>query len=379
MKKLFSISILALTLFICSGTAYAAAGDPCTLNSDCSADAPNCNFTTFKCQAAATSGTTSAAPDTTGVNNTNNNTSTGFVPLVPIPGLTDNASSASSSVLATFLNNLYKYLIGIAAILAVIQIIRGGLEYATQDSVSKKDDGKHHIQQAILGLVLILSPVLIFSLINPSILHLGIDLPILNTAPGNWSSSGNGGGSQAQATDSATGCTVSGTYLQKASCSSSQAAQNWASSNCTTNPKALKGGVLPCQTQNSAGCTDTTFQAYCELSSGPYIFIDTAQSGFSFSGIVNAIVGYAHYEPVAKSNSDPNNGADVLNFASACSADGGSVCVSDSVLSTTCSYTSSQSTSQSNSCYSKTLMCEQASTVGSVTNCSSNPRFTVIQ
>ncbi len=74
------------------------------------------------------------------------------------------------------------YIIGLAAVLAVIMIIWGGLEYSTQDSVSKKGAGKERIQQAILGLVLVLSPVLVFSIINPSILNLSISLPKLDTA-----------------------------------------------------------------------------------------------------------------------------------------------------------------------------------------------------
>src|SRR3990167_3584126 len=110
----------------------------------------------------------------------------GFTALAPIPGLTDISPTAvvNSDSLANFFNNLYKYVIGIAAILAVIMIIWGGLEYSTQDSVSKKSDGKERILQAIFGLVLVLSPVLIFSIINPSILNLSLNLPELDTATG---------------------------------------------------------------------------------------------------------------------------------------------------------------------------------------------------
>ena len=107
--------------------------------------------------------------------------STGFVPLAPIPGLTDVGSNITSSTLAGFLNNLYLYLIGAAATLAVIMIIWGGLEISTQDSISKQGAGRQKIQQAILGLVLVLSPVLVFSIINPSILNLSLALPALDT------------------------------------------------------------------------------------------------------------------------------------------------------------------------------------------------------
>lgn len=106
----------------------------------------------------------------------------GFVALTSIPGLTE-GGAANSDNLAEFFNNLYKYLIGLAAVLAVIEIIWGGLEYSTQDSVSKKSDGKNRIIQAIFGLVLVLSPVLVFSIINPNILNLSLNLPKLDTAP----------------------------------------------------------------------------------------------------------------------------------------------------------------------------------------------------
>lgn len=127
--------------------------------------------------------TTSTSTPTT-VNSGNSNSSTGFVPLAPIPGLDDNlGGSASASNLAGFLNNLYKYLIGLAAILAVIMIIWGGIEYATQDSISSKSNSRHRIEQALLGLVLVLAPALVFTIINPSILNLSLNLPVIQVAP----------------------------------------------------------------------------------------------------------------------------------------------------------------------------------------------------
>lgn len=108
---------------------------------------------------------------------------TGFVALAPIPGLTEGVT-ADQEGLANFFNNLYKYLIGLAAALAVIMIIWGGLQYATQDVPGAKNEGKERIQQAILGLILILAPVLVFSIINPAILNLSVNLPPLDTKSG---------------------------------------------------------------------------------------------------------------------------------------------------------------------------------------------------
>lgn len=103
----------------------------------------------------------------------------GFVALAPIPGLTE-GTVATSNNLPLFFNNLYKYLIGIAAVLAVIEITWGGLEISTQDSVSKQSSGRERISQAIFGLILVLSPALVFGIINPQILNLQLNLGQIN-------------------------------------------------------------------------------------------------------------------------------------------------------------------------------------------------------
>lgn len=105
----------------------------------------------------------------------------GFVPLAGIPELTT-GDVANSGNLALFFNNLYKYLIGLAATLAIIQIIWGGIAIATnRDDVSKIMDDKGKIYNAIFGLILVLSPALVFSIINPNILNLSLNLPPLGT------------------------------------------------------------------------------------------------------------------------------------------------------------------------------------------------------
>src|SRR3989344_3775296 len=111
----------------------------------------------------------------------------GFVPLAPITGLTDPGTATSiinENNFAFFFNNLYKFSIGLAAALAVIMIIWGGLEISTQDSITKQGAGRERITQAILGLILVLSPVLVFSIINPSILNLDIGIKKLDTVRG---------------------------------------------------------------------------------------------------------------------------------------------------------------------------------------------------
>lgn len=108
----------------------------------------------------------------------------GFCALAPIVGLTDQSMMngvIGNASFAAFFNNLYKFLVGIAVALAIIEIIWGGLEISTKDSVSSKSDGKQRIYNAIMGLLLILSPVIVFSIINPNILNLSIKMdPIVS-------------------------------------------------------------------------------------------------------------------------------------------------------------------------------------------------------
>ncbi len=95
----------------------------------------------------------------------------GFVPLTSIPGIAD---AGNASTLPSFLNNVYKLAIGVAAVLAVLQIVRAGIMYMGGDSVTEKKDAKNLITLSIGGLILVLSPVIVFSVINPKILNLEI-------------------------------------------------------------------------------------------------------------------------------------------------------------------------------------------------------------
>ena len=269
----------------------------------------------------------------------------GFVPLAGIPGLTLGVDTTSGG-LATFFNNLYKYLIGLAAALAVIMIIWGGLEYSTQDSISKKSDGKQRIYDAIFGLVLVLSPVLVFSIINPSILNLSLNLQKLDTKSG-WMD-GAGTAVDAATVATAAGCTVTGTLLRTAICPTQQAAQDFAAA-C---PSGL--GNVPFFT--------TGHKATCGTSdAGPFQFADTS------TGWLATITGYSKYEPLASS------GDAVLQFASACTADGGTTCMSS--IKTPCA--SVILSGGPVSCWNISLSCTDGKSGAG--GCSSNPQFTVIK
>jgi hypothetical protein len=293
----------------------------------------------------------------------------GFVPIANIPGLTDSTSvnSTLQNGFAGFLNNLYKYLIGIAAILAVIEIIWGGLEISTQDSVSKHSDGKERIQQAILGLILVLSPVLVFSIINPSILNLSLNLPKLSTpsaAPTTLPAN------QPPVTDQNSGCSVQGTagILQIATCPSLDAASTWAQSSCPNGNKSVD------QTTNSSNGVVSTIE-FC-ADAGKYVFIDTNSTiAINPSAIINEL------RPLVTSASRPTNGSDAMSFTGICSAAGYRTCVSDApslTSATDCNLTGANKNT-SWKCYNETVNCRSDSAAAFSAYCSSSPSWTPFQ
>ena len=61
-----------------------------------------------------------------------------------------------NSNLGAYLNLMIKIFIGICAVLAVIMIVMGGIEYMTSELISNKEEGKKRITGAIFGLILAL-------------------------------------------------------------------------------------------------------------------------------------------------------------------------------------------------------------------------------
>ncbi len=179
----------------------------------------------------------------------------GFVPLAPIPNLTQGIT-ADQEGLAHFLNNLYRYLVGFAAMLAVVMIIWGGLEYSTQDVPGAKQNGKNRIYGAILGLVLVLSPVLVFSIINPSILNLSINLDALDTVSGASGASGTNPSGTTDPTTVPGGTILLDTEFIKRGTFSTTAAANAFVAKCSAANLEVQQS---CQQDPTGQCLQTTY------------------------------------------------------------------------------------------------------------------------
>jgi hypothetical protein len=261
---------------------------------------------------------------------------TQFVPLAPITGLTDQTTAnsvISSQSFSVFFNNLYKYLLGLAAAAAVIMIIWQGVLIATnRDNASKITDGKGKIVQALYGLLLVLSPYLVFSIINPSILNLSIHMqPIQAPIPQD--------STQSTSTPqyNTKGCTPTGTLFLTAVCVTDADAQAFASG-CPSGDGRSSGINATCGTRTSQY----------------YAFKNTS-----------SIPGYVSYVAFPSTATDPNNGAEVNQFYTQCHSDGGEYCLGNTsyMRSVACSVFDS---TVSGTCWSMQLTCTSPSVFNSV-------------
>lgn len=104
------------------------------------------------------------------------NTDTNYVLLEPLGDL-QNFDANQSCPFVDYLNKLIKIFLGIAAVLAMIMIIVGGLEYMTSELPSAKGDGKSKLQNALLGLLLALAAYALLNTLNPKLLDLCPKIP----------------------------------------------------------------------------------------------------------------------------------------------------------------------------------------------------------
>jgi hypothetical protein len=129
-----------------------------------------------------------------------------FVPLTSLPGIGGLTGAPS---LPVFLNSLYRLIIGVAAAAAMIRFIMAGYIFMTSSgSVASNKKAREMIQNTVFGLVLVLSPYLVFSVINPQILKLDLNFGALkNTSTsGSATPSGDTGTGGGAASTGATGC-----------------------------------------------------------------------------------------------------------------------------------------------------------------------------
>lgn len=108
----------------------------------------------------------------------NQDTDTTYKPLAPLPGLGDTPyDTQTDCALGNYLNIIIKLILGISAVLAMVMITMGGIEYMTSELISSKEAGKETLKNAILGLLIALGAYLILNTINPQLLNICPKLP----------------------------------------------------------------------------------------------------------------------------------------------------------------------------------------------------------
>lgn len=107
------------------------------------------------------------------------NSDTIYIPLAPIPGLPGVIDTLPTNdnpcPFGNYVNILIKIILGIGAVLAMVMIVKGGIEYMTTELISSKEAGRETVTNAILGLIIALGSVLILNTVNPRLLNVCLD------------------------------------------------------------------------------------------------------------------------------------------------------------------------------------------------------------
>ncbi len=94
--------------------------------------------------------------------------------LAPLPngsgGPFNSFDSAQDCAFGVYFNIVMKIFIGLCAVLAMIMIVIGGVEYMTSELASGKEGGKKRITDALFGLLLALGAFALLNTLNPKLL-----------------------------------------------------------------------------------------------------------------------------------------------------------------------------------------------------------------
>lgn len=93
-----------------------------------------------------------------------------YTPLIGLPNL----SSGSGRTLSEYVNAIYLACISIGAVFGVLRIAFAGVKYSLSDIVTDKASAKTDIKGVLLGLLILLTPAIILTTINPDLIKLEI-------------------------------------------------------------------------------------------------------------------------------------------------------------------------------------------------------------
>lgn len=190
-----------------------------------------------------------------------------YVLLTKLPGLAE--SLPQDNILGKYVPAVFKILIGLSAVFAVLMIVIGGFQYMSTDAIQGKTAGRDRIKNAIYGLVLVIAAWLILNEINPNLLKFNLNIdPVVTTGPeaGTGALGGGGGGKVASGADLLSGpsltadgmvrSTLNNVGVNNPPCTESRR------TNCTnlnglpvTMVKSLQGLQTACASSNNGNCS----------------------------------------------------------------------------------------------------------------------------
>ena len=96
-----------------------------------------------------------------------------FVPELPLPGLFDKAQPADTSLLGNYIRAMYVYFIWVVGIVATFMVIYAAVRWvAAAGNAGVIKDARDMINNAIIGVVIALTSVVLLNIINPRLTSL---------------------------------------------------------------------------------------------------------------------------------------------------------------------------------------------------------------
>lgn len=93
--------------------------------------------------------------------------------LAPLPGLT---TVNTTTGLPSYLNTIFRLLIGIAGVFAVVRIVLFGIQYMTSESAGDRSSIRGKIWTTLGGIILLAGSVILLNTINPKLTDVGLNL-----------------------------------------------------------------------------------------------------------------------------------------------------------------------------------------------------------
>jgi hypothetical protein len=94
----------------------------------------------------------------------------GYTPLEPIPGFTVGTNLADPNNLPGLINLIFKILITVGALIAVLSLTIGGIQYMVSEVVQRKASALNRVRSSLWAILLIASVWLILNTVNPDLL-----------------------------------------------------------------------------------------------------------------------------------------------------------------------------------------------------------------